>query len=88
MAPTIESNTKHYYKPQVHLHARYAPVYRRGIRKSELHSNAMFALRKATGDNNIDLWIDGSIYPQDPAIGLSPSFKNVKEFMEFTCHGE
>ena len=88
MAPTTENNTVHYYKPQVHLHACYALVHRRGTRKSEVPSNATFAARGAAGDNNIDLWTDGSIYLQDSATGIPSSFKNVKEFLEFACHGE
>ena len=88
MAPTIESNTKHSYKPQIHLHAWNALVHRKGTRRSELHSNATFVVHKAVGDNNIDLWTNGSIYLQDLMIGLSPSFKNMKEFLEFTCHSE
>ena len=75
------------YKPRGHLHACYAPVHRRGTHKNDVSSNAMCAARRATRDNNINLWTDGSIYPQDLAIGIQPSLKNVKEFLEFACHG-
>ena len=88
MAPTIESNIVHSYKPQVHLHARYAPVHRSGTYKSEVPSDATCVIRRAVGDNDIDLWTDGSIYPQDLATGIPPSFKNMKEFLEFPCHSE
>ena len=78
----------HSYKPQVHLHARYAPMHIRDTHKSDVSSNAKFAARRVVGDNTIDLWTDGSIYPQDPATGIPPSFKNVKEFLKFACHNE
>ena len=75
----------HNYKPQVHLHICYALVHRRGTCKSEVPSNAMFAAQRAARDNNIDFWTDGSIYLQDSATRIPPSFKNVKEFLEFAC---
>lgn len=37
---------------------------------------------------NIDLWVDGRLYPTDPATQLPPTFSTVKEYMEFLCEGE
>jgi len=37
---------------------------------------------------NIDLWIDGSLYPKNALTGLPPSFRNLKGLLEFCCQGD
>ena len=45
-----------------------------------------FPIKHKARDTNIDLWLDGSIYPMDPSIGMPPPFKTLKAFLEFVCH--
>ena len=41
-----------------------------------------------SGATNIDLWLDGNLYPIDPVTGKPPQFHRVKSYLEFLCHGE
>ncbi|KAJ7295247.1 hypothetical protein O6H91_Y204500 [Diphasiastrum complanatum] len=36
---------------------------------------------------NIDLWVDGSIYLNDPATNLCPDFKSVTHLLRYVCEG-
>ena len=47
-----------------------------------------FPIKHKAGDTNIDLWLDGSIYPTDPSTGMPPPFRILKAFLEFVCHGQ
>lgn len=76
------------YVPSVRLASIYAPVIKRGRIIDERSSRAGFAARRSNGDKNIDLWVDGSLYPVDPATSLHPCFSTLKEYLEFLCHGE
>ena len=76
------------YIPHFALDTRYAPVMRRGSTQVELCMRSSFPTRRLRGDTNIDLWINGDIYPVDPMTGKPPPIKSLKEFVEFICHGE
>lgn len=47
-----------------------------------------FLARRAVGENHIDLWVDGKLYPNDPASDCPPKFETIKEYLEFLCEGE
>lgn len=76
------------YVPSVRLASIYALVLKRGHLLDERSSCAGFAARRANGEKNIDLWVDGSLYPVDLATSLHPCFRTLKEYLEFLCHGE
>ena len=79
------SNT---YIPSVRLSSRYAPVIKRGVVLDDQSSRASFPTRRANGETHIDLWIDGGLYPMDPATNSPPCFSTTKEYLEFLCHSE
>lgn len=76
------------YEPHIVLEGIYAPLVRKGIPLHLQCNPAEFSAKRADGCLNIDLWVDGSLYPKHPLTGLSPSFRNVKGLLEFCCHGE
>lgn len=76
------------YIPQVKLNSRYAPVIKRGVLLENQDSRANFATRRAAGETHIDLWIDGGLYPMDPATNSPPCFNTTKTYLEFLCHGD
>lgn len=76
------------YRPSLSLDARYAPLVRRGSLRSEQPCPSTFPGRRAAGDTNIDLWIDGSIYPVDPGTRRPHPFKTLRDCLEFICHRE
>ena len=79
------SNT---YIPSVRLSSRYALVIKRGVVLDDQSSRASFPTRRANGEIHIDLWVDGGLYPMDPATNSPPCFSTTKEYLEFLCHGE
>ena len=79
------SNT---YIPSVRLSSRYAPVIKRGVVLDDQSSRVSFPTRRANGETHIDLWVDGGLYPMDPATNSPPRFSTTKEYLEFLCHGE
>ena len=46
-----------------------------------------FPAKRKAGDTNIDLWVDGSIYPPNPQMGAPPLFSNLKSFLCFVGDG-
>ena len=47
-----------------------------------------FPIKRKACDTNIDLWLDGSIYPTDPSTGMPLLFGSLKAFLEFVSHGQ
>ena len=89
MALLDEANIVRAYVPSVVLDSKYAPVFKRGSRIEEgQNPRSSFPIKRKAGDTNIDLWLDGSIYPTDPSTGMPPPFRTLKSFLEFVCHGQ
>lgn len=44
--------------------------------------------RRAEGDTNVDLWVDGHLYPSDPMHSYHPTFNNLSTFLQFVGRGE
>ena len=76
------------YIPQIQLAGKYAPLIRHGKTFDTQASRSSFAARRAAGDTNIDLWVDGRLYSVDPATQMPPTFRSTKEYLEFLCNGE
>ena len=76
------------YIPQIQLAGKYAPLIRRGKTIDSQASRSSFPIRRAAGETNIDLWVDGCLYPVDPATQMPPTFHSTKEYLEFLCNGE
>ena len=89
MALLDATNIPRAYVPSVVLDSKYAPVFKRGCRIMEGQDpRTCFPIKRKAGDTNIDLWLDGSIYPTNPSTGMPPPFRTLKAFLEFVCHGE
>ena len=76
------------YIPQIQLAGKYAPLIRHGKTFDTQASGISFAAKRAAGDTNIDLWVDGRLYPVDPATQMPPTFRSTKEYLEFLCNSE
>ena len=44
-------------------------------------------LQRRMGAKNIDLWVQGSIYPRDPLSQLPPQFSGLTSFLKYVCEG-
>ena len=89
MALLDEANIARAYVPSVVLDSKYAHVFQRGSRIMKgQNPRTCFPIKRKAGDTNIDLWLDGSIYPTDPSTGMPPPFRTLKAFLEFVCHGQ
>lgn len=82
------SNTSASYSSQVKLDLKYAPVIKRGVLLERQGNRLSFPARRAAGENHIDLWVDGTLYPIDPLTNSPPCFTTTKEYLEFLCHGK
>ena len=54
----------------------------------EQPSRSTFPAKRRVGDTNIDLWLDGSIYPLDHRTRKRPKFDSLKGLLEFVGDGE
>lgn len=75
------------YKAAVVLENRFAPVVKKGVRIDSQTSRLEFPALRDSGATNIDLWLDGNMYPADPVTGKPPPFQTLKSYLEFLCHG-
>lgn len=79
------------YKISATLGGQYTPLIKRTrdcqVHMSKLELDALRA--SAAGASNIDLWVDGSLYPHNPLdLERRPRFKSVSELLEFTGEGK
>ena len=68
------------------LHVRilneYAPI------KHEHLSTQEKQRRRQQGHTNLDLWVQGDLYPKDPSSHYPPSFSDISSFLQFVGEGE
>jgi hypothetical protein len=76
------------YKISATIAQKYAPLISRSRQIEMQTSKSEFPLRREAGGTNIDLWTDGSIYPQDPVTGKPPPFRSVSELLEYVGDGK
>ena len=76
------------YKAQATLDAKYAPVIQRGKFLHEQASKSTFPQRREAGHKNLDLWLDGSLYPRDPETRKHLRLNCLKDLLEFLGEGE
>jgi hypothetical protein len=86
--PLGDVTKTHRYVPQFRLDPKYAPLIRRGTILEKQANRSSFPARRAVGQTLIDLWVDDTLYPMDPATNSTPNFSTAKEYVEFLCHGE
>lgn len=71
------------------LDEEYAPLVKR-MRTSKEEQPAIqqaMELQRQMGAKNIDLWVQGSIYPLDPLSQLPPRFLELTSFLKYVCEG-
>jgi len=75
------------YKVQVAIEGKYRPLIQRGRLLHEQPHRSTFPQKRKGGDTNLDLWLDGSIYPAD-SRGKRPKFTDIRSLLEFVGEGE
>lgn len=75
------------YKVQVSISGKYRPLILRGHMLHEQTPKSAFPEKRKAGNTNLDLWVDGLIYPTDSS-GKRPRFRDVKSLLEFVSEGE
>ena len=76
------------YKAQVTIDGKYAPLIQRGKFLHEQVSKSCFLEKRKVGLTALDLWMDGSLYPNDPRTGKRPKLNCLKDLLEFVGEGE
>lgn len=78
-------------KRDIHLQLdeECAPLFKRTrISKEEQPAiQQAMELQCQMGAKNIDLWVQGSIYPLDPLTQLPPQFSGLTSFLKYVCEG-
>ena len=82
MAPLGDVSNK--YHVNLLLDAQYASTRSLGNRGS--CENTMHNLR-AQGKRHIDLWVDGNLYPLDPATQKNPPFRTMHDLVRYVGDG-
>ncbi|MCO5562899.1 hypothetical protein L7F22_016535 [Adiantum nelumboides] len=44
--------------------------------------------RRAQGEKNVDLWIEGCLYPKDPSLNVHLPFTNIPSLLQYVGNGE
>lgn len=60
----------------------YAPI------KNEHLSTQEKQRRRQQGHTNLDLWVQGDLYPNDPSSHYPPLFSDIPSFLQFVGEGE
>ena len=78
-------------KRDIHLQLdeEYAPLFKRTrISKEEQPAiQQAMDLQRRMGAKNIDLWVQGSIYPHNPLSQLPRQFFGLTSFLKYVCEG-
>jgi hypothetical protein len=82
-----DSSADQPYKVQVSLHSQYKPLIKRGRSLDEQPSKSEFPSKRAAGESNLDLWLDGSLYPAETSTRKKPRFSDIKSLLEFVGDG-
>lgn len=77
------SSHRRYCSVRVSLLDEYAPK-----KHTDPNDTQTFSERRATGQKHVDLWVDGRLYPNDPAAHYHPVFHNLPTFLQFVGRGE
>lgn len=75
------------YKVQAWIGEKYKPLIIRGRPLHEQTDRLDFAEKRRNCDQNIDLWLDGSLYPVDPRSGKRPRIDSPSSLLEFVGDG-
>ena len=73
------------YKISATIGSKYAPLISHRRVVHELTPKSKFSQMREVGASNIDLWVDGSIYPHNPVDNKRPHFRSVSQLLEFVA---
>jgi len=76
------------YKVSATIAGKYAPLINRSHMLHEQTMKSEFPRIRESSAINIDLWIDGSIYPHHLGSKKRPSFRSVSDLLEFVGEGK
>lgn len=76
------------YKVQASIGEKYKPLIICGGPLHEQTNILDFVEKRRNCDQNIDLWLDGSLYPIDPRSGKRPRINSPSSLLEFVGDGE
>lgn len=76
------------YKLSTSVVAKYAPLINRSRPIHEQTPKSQFPAICEGGATNIDLWVNGSLYPVNPTDGRRPQFQSIAELLEFVGDGK
>lgn len=54
-------------------------------KRNDLHTTQQ---RRSAGHTNVDLWVDGCLYPNDPLGNVYPTFNTLPTFLQYVGRGE
>lgn len=75
------------YKISATIGSKYAPLISHSRVVHEQTPKSKFSQMREVGASNIDLWVDGSIYPHNPVDNKRPHFRSVSQLLEFVAEG-
>ena len=76
------------YKIQAWIAGRYRPLITCGNPLHNQVSRSSFGERRKNCETNLDLWLDGNLYPLDPSSRKRPKFQSLAELLEYVAEGE
>ena len=75
------------YTPSCVLSAKFRPLNTRGQKLADQTPVTEFPARRNAGDANLDLWLDGTIYPQNPRMKAPPPFRDLNGLLCYVVDG-
>lgn len=83
--PRARRNRRDTYNLHIELEREYEPLSKRN--KTNYLSTTSKEMFRMQGKKNIDLWIDGRLYPKDPFRNSTPPFKDITSLLNFAGDG-
>lgn len=78
-------NRRDAYHLHVELEREYEPLSKKN--KPNTLSSVSKANHRLQGNKNLDLWVDGRLYPKNPLQNSTPPFKDITTLLNFVGEG-
>ncbi len=56
--------------------------------KNDKNASQPASVRRSCGETNVDLWLDGGLYPKDPLVGCHLMFRTLPSLIKYVGEGE
>lgn len=86
--PTNSCRSQGVYTTSTVVPSKYRPLIERGRPLANQTPRSQFPAKRKAGGTNLDLWLDGSIYPQNPITGVVPAFRDIRSLLCYVGDGE